>query len=199
MRDELTVHGRKESGRGVDGSGGKYYEYEAHNIHYKVCEDYNGIFDGSDECAAKAWGKDRAVSLEYYKIHFPQLNLPLVATIDFGGFRVLATSILPTERATFNDEGELRKLTEDFVHGVQNYGESFANRSKAFSQSKPTYPSTFDSQTKHQSSLISRAFARRFFYYRSYEENGEYSEPGGALGPSRNRHRPDCGLLLVRD
>ena len=136
MIEDFKVHGRKESGRGVSGTDGKYYEYEAHNIHYKMCEDYNGIFDGSDEYAAKGYGKDRAVSLEYYKVHFPKLNLPLVATVDFAGFRVLATSILPSERDTFNDEGEVRKLTEEMVHGVVDFGDSYINRSKAFSQSK---------------------------------------------------------------
>lgn len=128
--EEFNVHGRKESARGVSDNIGKYYTYEAHNIVYRVCEDYNGIFDGNDEYAAKAAGKDRLGSLEYFKCHVPRLNIPFTATIDFCGYRVLAVSKLPSERAVFSDEGELRKLTEEMVHGVAQDGEVFYQKSK---------------------------------------------------------------------
>lgn len=47
----MTVDGRPEyCGRGVEG---KSLEFEAHNISYRVFLDDNGIFNGSDEHAAK--------------------------------------------------------------------------------------------------------------------------------------------------
>jgi len=120
---EYQVHGRPDkSGRGMPDSGGKYYIYEVHNIQYQIAEDYNGVFNGSDEFAAKAFGKDRTGALEYSKCHINKLNTPLVITIDYGGFRVLAMSKLPSEKVQYSDEGEVRRITEDMVHGVQNKG-----------------------------------------------------------------------------
>ena len=47
------VHGRggAESGRGFDN--GFEHVFEAHNIVYRLCLDHHGIFNGSDENAAK--------------------------------------------------------------------------------------------------------------------------------------------------
>jgi hypothetical protein len=131
VSEEFLIHGRaKESGRGLPDTGGKYYNYEAHNIMYYVCEDYNGIFNGFDEYAAKAMGKDRTASLEYFKCHIPKFNTPLVATIDYGGYRVIAVSKLPCKKIIFTDEGEVRKMNEEQVHGTQRDGEIFINKSR---------------------------------------------------------------------
>lgn len=125
---EQTVHGRfRECGRGF---GGKYYTYEAHNIVYSVSEDSNGVYNGSDEYAAKVAGKDRLASLEYFKAHVEHLNVPLTATIDYGGFRVLAVAKLPVEKVMYADDGEVRKISEEMVHGVQKDGDTFINKGK---------------------------------------------------------------------
>lgn len=125
---ENEVNGRaKECGRGLNG---KRYTYEAHNIVYTVIEDYDGVFNGSEEFAAKAAGRDRLGALEYFKTHTPKLNVPPVATIDFAGYRVLAFAKIPTENVIFNDEGEVRKVTEDQVYGTIKGGDIFLNKHK---------------------------------------------------------------------
>jgi hypothetical protein len=126
---ETPVAGRPEvCGRGVDG---KAYVYEAHNILYYVCLDNDGIFNGSDEYAMKAGGFERQGSVEYFKCHIPRLNVPLMATIDYFGMRVVAISKSPIQHVLFSDEGDVKKVYEDQLHGVTANGESFVNRSKS--------------------------------------------------------------------
>ena len=126
--EEIDVHGRgKTVGRGLEG---KYYVYESHNIQYVVCEDYNGIFNGSDEQAAKAAGKERLGALEYLKTHTEKLNPGLVITVDYGGFRVLGFAKLPIQKVLFNEEGEIRRILEDQVHGLSESSDAFVNKNK---------------------------------------------------------------------
>jgi hypothetical protein len=126
---EAAVAGRPEvCGRGVDG---KAYLYEAHNILYYVCLDDDGVFNGSDEFAMKAGGFERLGSVEYFKCHIPRLNVPLMATIDYFGMRVIAISKSPTQHVLFSDEGDVKKVFEDQLHGVTPHGHSFVNRSKS--------------------------------------------------------------------
>ena len=139
---ERDVNGRSlESGRGLAGGGGgdtsskgKELTYEAHNIVYTVAsEDYNGVYNGSDEFAAKAAGLERLGALEYLKTHTHKLNVPPTAIIDYAGHRILAVAKIPTENVVFNDEGEVRKITEDQVYGTAKNGELFLNKHKTAS------------------------------------------------------------------
>jgi hypothetical protein len=128
---EHAVHGRaKECGRGMNGSGNRY-TYFLHNIEYVVVEDYDGVFNGSDEYASKAAGNERRCSLEYFKSYIPGLNIPLTATVDFFGFRVLAVAKQPIETIQFSEDGEIRKIGEECVHGVIRKGDNFINKGKA--------------------------------------------------------------------
>lgn len=120
----------KHCGRGLDGQS---VVFEAHNISYRVCIDDNGVFNGSDEHAAKAGANERLGSLQYLKTHTKKLNIPLIATIDYFGFRILAVSKLDCEEISFNDEGEVRKISEDLVHGATNRGNNFVNKNKTAS------------------------------------------------------------------
>ena len=124
-----AVDGRDlSSGRGIEG---KYFYYEAHNIEYFVCEDYNGIFNGQDEQAMKMLGgKERLGALEYLKTHTERLNSGLVITVDFAGYRVVGVAKLPIQHVNFNDEGEIKKISEDRVHGLSLNGETFTNKNK---------------------------------------------------------------------
>lgn len=125
---EQKVRGRPSvCGRGVDGV---EYIYENHNITYRVCLDYDGAFDGSDEFSAKCGGFDRLGSVEYFKCHTAKLNIPIVATIDYFGFRVVAVSKLPTETIMFTDEGDVKRVKEEMFHGMKDNGDRFVNRSK---------------------------------------------------------------------
>ena len=128
---EFNVHnpeGREsDSGRGFES---KHFIYEAHNIEYTVVVDYNGIFNGSDEQAMKMAGKERLGALEYLKTHTDKLNTGLVITVDYAGYRVLGVAKLPIEHVVFNDEGEIKKISEDRVHGFSPGGEMFISKHK---------------------------------------------------------------------
>jgi hypothetical protein len=58
-------------------------------------------------------GNERCASLEYFKTYVPRLNIPLIATVDFGGYRIVATSKLPVEKIIFAEDGEVRRITEE--------------------------------------------------------------------------------------
>jgi hypothetical protein len=54
----------------------------------QVWVDDHGIFNGSDECSAKAAGNDLRGCLEYIKCHVDDVVFPLETTVDYHGFRV---------------------------------------------------------------------------------------------------------------
>ena len=118
----------KEDGRA---RGGTIFKYEACNIRFKVWLDDHGIFNGSDECAAKAAGHDVRASLEYAKCHVSGLTVPLEATVDYNGFRVLCVARLPLVITVFNESGDVRKSAEEFVHGTRNRGETVVNMNRS--------------------------------------------------------------------
>lgn len=128
--EEIKGHGRSDIGG--RGDNGIHYIYEIHNVRYEVCEDFHGLFNGCDEYAMKMGGKERLHSLEFFKSRARGLLIPLVATVDFHGFRVIASSKLSCEKIIFNEEGEVRKISIDCVHGVQRSGDNFLNKSKIF-------------------------------------------------------------------
>lgn len=129
VSQEEIIDGRSNKcGRGHED--GKTHIFEAHNIIYRVCKDYHGIFNGADEYAFKAAGNDRLGSYHYFKCHFSKVNLPLIVTIDYYGYRVHAMSKLTHEKIAFNDEGEVRKISQELVYGIQNRGNSFLNKNK---------------------------------------------------------------------
>lgn len=92
--------------------------------------DDHGIFNGSDEHAAKAGGAERRNSLELLKQYVPGLGVPLIATVDYHGFRVLATAKMPVEMVRFNESGDVRGRREEFVFGTKNRGETFVDSEK---------------------------------------------------------------------
>jgi hypothetical protein len=129
VHSEKAVDGRaQECGRGDNG---KSYLYESHNICYNICIDYDGIFNGSDEYASKSAGNERRGSQEYLRLQIPKLCAPLVCTIDYLGFRILAVTNQPIMNISFTADGEIQKISEDLVHGCQKKGETFVNKSKS--------------------------------------------------------------------
>ncbi|CAN0059969.1 unnamed protein product, partial [Phaeothamnion confervicola] len=121
QRTLLDGTGAGSGGNG--GSGGRRLHYEAFGMRLEVCTDDHGIFDGSDDLAAKALGgRERLGSLEYMKCHVPGLTVPLTATVDYHGHRVVAVALLPTRQALFSDAGRLRRWREDMVHGTADRG-----------------------------------------------------------------------------
>ena len=55
----------------------------------------SGPYNGSDEAAAKAAGHDLKGTVHYYNCGVKDLHLPLMAVIDFKGFRMTAQAFLP--------------------------------------------------------------------------------------------------------
>lgn len=126
--EKVDGRGGSECGRGFEG--GYIHVFEAHNIVYRVCLDYNGICNGSDENAAKMGGHERLGAMYFCRFPIPRLHVPLVTTVDLFGYRVVAVSKLPCEINVFNDDIELRKSSSDLVHGMSKGGSNFINRSK---------------------------------------------------------------------
>lgn len=91
--------------------------YEAHQIQYRICIDHSGLFNGSDEYAAKAAGHELRGSIAYFQAQVAGLRVPLIATIDYFGFRILAISKSPIEIPQFTDGGELRQLNMEQLLG----------------------------------------------------------------------------------
>lgn len=70
-----------------------------HNILFKFAVDYNELF-GNDYSAAKAAGNELRGLISYFNCAIKNLNLPLMALVDYRGFRLIALSILPVTPET---------------------------------------------------------------------------------------------------
>lgn len=130
----IPIHHRKDvngraqhCGRGIHNHKAWYF---AHNIFYRVALDYDGVYNGSDENAAKAASTERLASREYINAGVDRLHAPLTATVDYFGYRVLAVAMLPIQHIVYDDSGEVQRVSEDFVHGMNGQGDYFVNRSK---------------------------------------------------------------------
>jgi predicted signal transduction protein with EAL and GGDEF domain len=74
-------------------------KYMVHNILFKFAVDYNELF-GNDYSAAKAAGNELRGLISYFNCAIKNLNLPLMALVDYRGFRLIALSILPVTPET---------------------------------------------------------------------------------------------------
>eukprot|EP00727_Mastigamoeba_balamuthi_P010015 m51a1_g5636 hypothetical protein (858) ;mRNA; r:832057-834976 len=75
-------------------AGGQKYLVEG--IFFKFAVDVHGLY-GGDEYAMKAAGHELLGVNAYFNCSIPGLYLPLVAVIDYCGFRLVATSEIPLE------------------------------------------------------------------------------------------------------
>mmetsp|Transcript_22531 Transcript_22531/g.32926 ORF Transcript_22531/g.32926 Transcript_22531/m.32926 type:complete len:1011 (+) Transcript_22531:60-3092(+) len=74
-------------------AGGEKYLWRG--ILFKMADGATGPYNGSDEAAAKAAGHDLKGSIHYYNAGVRELHLPLMALIDYKGFRMTAQAFLP--------------------------------------------------------------------------------------------------------
>jgi len=74
-------------------AGGKKYMWRG--ILFKMADGSSGPYNGSDEAASKAAGHDLKGSIHYYNCGVKELHLPLMALIDYKGFRMSAQAFLP--------------------------------------------------------------------------------------------------------
>ena len=56
--------------------------------------------------------------------------MPLSATVDYHGFRVICTAVLPTNLIKYGDSGEVRRERRELVHGTDDRGEVVHNDSR---------------------------------------------------------------------
>jgi len=131
----LFPHSRRSvDGRGSAGGRGRdseKYHYFYRNIHFRVLVDDDGIFDGSDELAAKAGGHEIRGSKEYLKIGQEKVTIPLQALIDVHGFRVLAVSELPIMITKYDLEGNIKGITSNQVLGIVKVQKIVLNKDKS--------------------------------------------------------------------
>ncbi|KAH3763191.1 Histidine kinase [Pelomyxa schiedti] len=92
-------------------------KYIVHNILFKFAMDHKGLY-GSDEAAAKAGGHELKGVTAYFNSGIRGLCLPLMALVDYRGFRLIAMSMLPISKDTIsygsNDYG--RTIHADNKH-----------------------------------------------------------------------------------
>jgi hypothetical protein len=75
-------------------------KYIVLNILFKFALDTEGIYGNNDEAAMKAAGHELLGLMSYYNCQIPGLSLPLMALINYRGFRLVALSLLPIDKTT---------------------------------------------------------------------------------------------------
>eukprot|EP01126_Amoeba_proteus_P011640 TRINITY_DN1473_c0_g1_i18.p1 TRINITY_DN1473_c0_g1~~TRINITY_DN1473_c0_g1_i18.p1 ORF type:complete len:812 (+),score=196.67 TRINITY_DN1473_c0_g1_i18:740-3175(+) len=74
-------------------------KYIVHNILFKLAIDSQSLFGSSDWAAAKVGGHELKGLTSYWNCNL-DLSLPLMALVDYRGFRIIAMSILPITHKT---------------------------------------------------------------------------------------------------
>lgn len=152
-----TVDGAPRAAQAGRGHDQKRYKYEASNIRLKVWVDDHGIFNGSDEYveavpttttttthyftttlllltnpplryAAKGGGHELRGSREFLKLCPAGVRVPMQATIDVAGFRVVACAKMPLLNVDMSDTGEIHSSKEIMVLGTADRGKHIAKR-----------------------------------------------------------------------
>jgi hypothetical protein len=84
-------------------------KYLWQGILFKMADGSSGPFNGSDEAAAKAAGHDLKGSVHYSNCGVKELHVPLIALIDYKGFRMSAQAVLPLgkDSMVYGSAGEL--------------------------------------------------------------------------------------------
>jgi hypothetical protein len=97
------------------------------NIRFKVARDEHGMHNGDTDAAAKAFGADLRHSIAYLKCYVPGVVVPMMCMVDFRGFRVQCTAVVPLEVAKVDEMGEVRSRSEMLVMGSRDRGEHVFN------------------------------------------------------------------------
>jgi hypothetical protein len=79
----------------------------------------SGPYNGSDEAASKAAGHDLKGSIHYYNSGVKELHLPLMAVIDYKGFRMTAQALLPLGK-------------NSLIYGSADAGRTVLNSNESF-------------------------------------------------------------------
>lgn len=95
-------------------------KYLVNNILFKFALDFKGLY-GGDHGAAKAAGQELKGLIAYYSCGVAELRVPLMALVDYMGFRLIAISVLPVNKETL-------------VYGSADAGHTVHNSDPAFSR-----------------------------------------------------------------
>lgn len=91
-------------------------KFVVHNILFKFAVDHKNIY-GSDFSAAKAAGNELRGLMCYFNTTITDLHVPLMALVDYRGFRLTAMSLLPVDTSTIIygtfDAGKTIHYTQD--------------------------------------------------------------------------------------
>eukprot|EP00941_MAST-03F_sp_MAST-3F-sp1_P004165 g4165.t1 len=93
-----------------------------HGIRFKVLLDYSGVYNGNDQAAMKMGGAELRATMAYYRCRVPKLRVPLQCVVDFLGFRVLCSAVVPIVHEDRDKKGKLRGLEERLVYGSTDRG-----------------------------------------------------------------------------
>ncbi|PRP84152.1 hypothetical protein PROFUN_04143 [Planoprotostelium fungivorum] len=74
-------------------------KYVVKGILFKLAVDSHGLY-GSDMAAAKVAGNDLKGLVQYFNLGISRLHFPLMALVDYMGFRIQALSLLPINSDT---------------------------------------------------------------------------------------------------
>lgn len=74
-------------------------KYIVNNILFKFATDSNGLFD-TEEAAIKVAGHDLKGLIAYFNLGIADLHFPLMALVDYLGYRLIAMSVLPISKKT---------------------------------------------------------------------------------------------------
>jgi hypothetical protein len=107
---------KKSSLKGV--AGGK--KYICNNIVFKFAVDSKGLYCG-DQNAMKAAGHDLRNMIQLFELGLPKICFPLMCTIDWCGFRLVAMSLLPISDQTL-------------IYGSSDGGNTVVNENDEFEQ-----------------------------------------------------------------
>ncbi len=86
-------------------------KYVAQNIYFKFAVDNNNLL-GSDEYAMKVAGHELNSMIELFNCDIPNLNFAMMSLIDYRGYRLIASSLVPI------------KGNATIVHGTADAGKT---------------------------------------------------------------------------
>jgi tetratricopeptide (TPR) repeat protein len=92
--DEKTIEPDTRFGGHAGGS-----KYVVQGLLFKYASDVHGLY-GSDFAAAKAAGHELSGVIGYFNLGLRDLSVPLMALVDFMGFRLIAMPLLPIDGST---------------------------------------------------------------------------------------------------
>jgi len=96
-------------------------KYIVQDILFKFAVDSHNLFDGDDWAAAKVAGHERKGLVCYFSLGLPDVCVPLMAIVDYRGFRLIAISLLPIHSLSL-------------VYGTNDAGETVYNSSRTFNR-----------------------------------------------------------------